>query len=104
MSLFPAYCKAAGLPVPVAEYRFTMLRRWRFDWAWPTHRIALEVEGAVWVQGRHTRGSGFVKDMEKYNTAAAMGWRIIRCQPQDLLTEQTLNYLRAALDFETAKR
>jgi very-short-patch-repair endonuclease len=102
--LFPAYCKAAGLPVPVAEYRFTMLRRWRFDWAWPTHRIALEVEGAVWVQGRHTRGSGFVKDMEKYNTAAAMGWRIIRCQPQDLLTEQTLNYLRAALDFETAKR
>jgi very-short-patch-repair endonuclease len=104
VSLFPAYCKAAGLPVPVAEYRFTMLRRWRFDWALPDHKIALEVEGAVWVQGRHTRGSGFVKDMEKYNTAAAMGWRIIRCQPQDLLTEQTLNYLRAALDFETAKR
>ena len=104
MSLFPAYCKAAGLPVPVAELRFAPPRRWRFDWAWPTHRIALEVEGAVWVQGRHTRGSGFVKDMEKYNTAAAMGWRIIRCQPQDLFTEQTLNYLRAALDFETAKR
>jgi len=81
-SIFPAACVASGLPKPVAEYRFTMLRRWRFDWAWPQHLIALEVEGAVWVQGRHTRGSGFVKDMCKYNHAAMDGWRVLRCQPK----------------------
>jgi hypothetical protein len=104
VSLFPAYCKAAGLPVPVAEYRFTMLRRWRFDWAWPTHRIALEVQGGIFIRGRHSRGAALLKEWEKLNTAAGLGYRILYCQPQDLLTEQTLNYLRAALDFETAKR
>jgi very-short-patch-repair endonuclease len=97
VSLFPAYCKAAGLPVPVAELRFAPPRRWRFDWALPDHKIALEVEGAVWVQGRHTRGSGFVKDMEKYNYATSVGWAILRVQPKDLLTETTLVLIKTTL-------
>jgi hypothetical protein len=43
----------------------------------------IEIEGAVWTNGRHTRGSGFVKDMEKYNTATAMGFKLIRIQTGD---------------------
>jgi len=60
------------------EYRFHPVRRWRFDFANPEIKLALEVEGATWAQGRHTRGSGFEKDCEKYNTAALMGWRVLR--------------------------
>lgn len=53
-------------------------RRWRFDYAIPSKRIALEIEGGIFVQGRHTRGSGYLKDIEKYNTAVLLDWRVIR--------------------------
>ena len=60
--------------------------------------IALEVEGGVWIGGRHTSGAGFVKDMEKYNEAAAMGWRIIRCQPKQLCSSNTIELIRRAIE------
>jgi len=66
-------CQTRDLPLPVAEYRFDKTRRWRFDFAWPEKKIALEVEGGCWIRGRHNRGSGYLKDLEKYNAAAAQG-------------------------------
>lgn len=63
----------------VPEFRFHETRRWRFDYAHPVLRIALEVEGGVWSGGRHTRGAGFLGDIEKYNTATAAGWSVFRC-------------------------
>ena len=66
------------------EFRFHPVRRWRFDACFPELKIAIEQEGAVWVQGRHTRGSGFVKDMEKYNAAAELGYRLFRYTPKDV--------------------
>ena len=84
----------------VRELTFCPGRRWRFDYALPTYRIALEVEGGVWRRGRHTRPEGFLKDIEKYNTAAVMGWRVLRCTPDTLLTVATLDMLRAAIKTE----
>ena len=62
----------------VEEYRFHPTRKWRFDFCWPEQRLAVEIEGSVWTNGRHTRGSGFIADTEKYNTATLMGWRVLR--------------------------
>jgi len=91
----------AGLAEPVAEYRFHQRRRWRLDYAWPAAFVALEVEGGVWTRGRHTRPTGFLKDMEKYNTATALGWAVLRCTPQTILSDQTLSWLlMATLDVE----
>lgn len=102
-AVFIASLKTERLPLPVAEHRFHPDRKWRFDFAWPEHLVALEVEGAIWTGGRHTSGAGFVKDMEKYNAAAAMGWRIVRCQPKTLCATDTLRTLRAALFCTPAK-
>lgn len=46
--------------------------------------IAIEVEGGVFIGGRHTSGAGFVKDIEKYSEAAILGWCVIRCTPSEL--------------------
>lgn len=61
-----------------SEYRFDPVRKWRFDFADTKNKIAIEIEGGTWVSGRHTRGSGFKKDTEKYNRATTLGWRLLR--------------------------
>ena len=80
----------AGLRKPDAEYRFHPDRKWRFDFAWPEARIAYEIEGAVWTGGRHTRGSGFIKDAEKYNHAAALDWLVFRIDSAHVYSPSTL--------------
>lgn len=69
---------APKAPTPTREWRVCPTRKWRFDFAWPAHRVAVEVEGGVYSEGRHTRGRGFEADCEKYNIAAASGWCVIR--------------------------
>ncbi len=73
-----------GIPEPEREYQFARPRRWRFDYAWPEYRVALEVEGGVWKGGRHNYPVGFLRDMEKYNMAALLGWRVFRFTPLDM--------------------
>lgn len=86
-----------NIPAPVAEHCFAPPRKWRFDYAWPDYFIALEVEGGVWKRGRHNRASGFLKDMEKYNRAAALGWRVVKCTPQTLHSDDTIRTVAEAI-------
>ena len=63
---------------PQREYCFYKGRRWRFDFAFIPEKLAVEVEGGIWSGGRHTRGSGFESDCDKYNRAVLEGWRVVR--------------------------
>lgn len=96
--LFTVLCRSDLGVECVKEYRFHPVRKWRFDYAIPTHKIALEVEGGVWTGGRHTSSTGFLKDMEKYNTGTLLGWRIFRTTPSELHTKKTLNLIREAIE------
>lgn len=96
--IFNALLREHTLPTPHAEYRFHPTRKWRFDYAWVNSKVALEVEGAVWTGGRHTRGAGFLKDIEKYNNATALGWRILRCTPSTLTKSETIVMLILTLE------
>lgn len=60
------------------EYRFHPDRKWRFDWAIPALKIAIEYEGLFAAKSRHTTISGFSNDTEKYNACQASGWRLLR--------------------------
>jgi len=77
-------CKQGGIAIPTPEYVFARPRRWRFDFAWIEKKIALEVEGGVFCNGRHVRGKGFINDMEKYNNAVFLGWRVLRYTPDQI--------------------
>jgi very-short-patch-repair endonuclease len=81
---------AYNLPVPVREYKFHPVRKWRIDYCWPDPNflLAIEIEGGVWQAGRHTRGSGFVNDMEKYNAMAEFGWTLLRYEPKHIDFDQ----------------
>lgn len=60
------------------EYKFHPTRKWRADFLITGTKILIEVEGGVWSGGRHTRGKGYIGDMEKYNSASMMGFTVLR--------------------------
>lgn len=60
------------------EYRFDEKRFWRFDFAIPALKIAIEFEGIFKGTSRHTTVTGFLGDVEKYNQAARLGWNLQR--------------------------
>jgi len=66
------------LPPWQREYQFEKARKWRFDFAWPQHMVAIECEGGTWSGGAHTRGKHFASDCAKYNHAAMLGWAVGR--------------------------
>lgn len=120
--LFLAWCDVMQLPAPVPEYPFAQPEReWRFDWAWPdiigndgpfvqwSAPVALEVEGGIYGKGppcpvckrrpggAHGSITGIKRDIEKYNRAAVLGWRVLRVTPEHLKTLETATMLREVL-------
>lgn len=60
------------------EFEFHPKRKWRADFHLVGKKILVEVEGVIWSGGRHTRGKGYIGDMEKYNAATMMGFQVLR--------------------------
>lgn len=60
------------------EHEFHPERKWRFDWCFPHHKIAIEYEGLMSEKSRHTTVSGFTGDADKYNAAQSLGWKVLR--------------------------
>ena len=87
-----------GLEI-VKEHKFHPLRKWRFDYAIIELKIAVEVDGAVWVGGRHNRAAGYVADMEKLNTAASMGWLVLRITTDDRFCTKTMNLIKSTVEY-----
>jgi hypothetical protein len=94
---FAAVIVATGLPAVIREHRFAPPRHWRFDYAWPSLRLALEIEGGTWTGGRHVRARGYERDCEKYNAAALAGWTVLRATTSMLRDGRALAILQQAL-------
>lgn len=95
---FVQFCRSENLPEPEPEFRFHPVRKWRFDFAWPVQMVALEVEGGIWMRkGAHNTGKAILRDIEKYNTATIMGWKVLRTIPTDLYSPVTIGLLKDIL-------
>ena len=82
------------LPRMEKEYVFHPTRKWRFDFADPDYKIAIECEGGTWVKGAHTRGKHFESDCEKYNEAARLGWRVFRFTTDMIRDDRAVTYMK----------
>lgn len=70
--------KPAGVPMPERQFLFHAVRRWRFDFAWPEIKLAIEIHGGNFSFGGHNRGAQQAKDYEKGNEAILAGWRVLQ--------------------------
>lgn len=91
----------------VPEHYFHPERRWRFDFVVKSKalhskdndvKVAIEVDGGLFSGGRHSRGAGAVKDMEKLNTALTLGWRVVRTTPQDVCMIDTVEIVKKVIE------
>lgn len=73
------------------EHQFHPVRKFRFDFVIPSHKIAIEYEGIISGKSRHTTIGGYTRDTEKYNLATICGWRVLR------YTAKNISSLRADL-------
>ncbi|NIV32688.1 MAG: hypothetical protein GWN58_25550, partial [Anaerolineae bacterium] len=48
--------------------------------------------------GRHTRGDGFAKDIEKYNEALLLGWRVLKATPAMIKDGRALAWWKRGLE------
>lgn len=93
-----AYLLRASAPAFVTQHKFAseIGRNFRFDFAWPSKRIAAEVDGGgrlvKWQRNPRTGRSqpvavgrhGTKADYEKLNIASQLGWRVFRFNPDML--------------------
>lgn len=96
---FSNFWRLLGGPGLEAEYRFCPTRRWKSDFAHLPTKTLIEIEGGAWSAGRHTRGSGFMKDCEKYLEATLLGWRVMRLSSEQIkvpILERMIQFLRTA--------
>lgn len=90
------------------EFYFTTERDFRFDYAIPVNlvntelKIAIEVEGGIWLKGKsgHSSGTGIQRDMDKSSLANVHGWTLIRRTPDQLMTNETLDLIRRAIELK----
>jgi len=93
-----AFFEESGITeIMVSEYRFHPARKWRFDLCFPGKKLAVEVNGGIFSQGRHTRGAALLLEYEKLSEAAALGYRVIFTTPDQLCLTETAALIRRAL-------
>lgn len=117
LAVWRAY--APVLPEPTPEYRFGAalaggpgkglrarlalagVKDWRFDWAFEPERVAVEVDGGVWMPfgGRHAGDD----DRKKLNAAAERGWFVLRYSPQ-MIDRDPLGVVRQVAETITRSR
>jgi very-short-patch-repair endonuclease len=90
-------CQAIGLPQPETEVRFHPTRKWRADFIWRKEKLIVEVDGGVFVGGRHSRGAGIETDCEKFAEAMALGYRVMRVTPRHVKNGQAIQWIEKVL-------
>ena len=77
-----------GVPAGQREYEFD---GWFFDFAWPDHLVAVEIDGGMYGHSSHLTAEGHQNDCNKANAAAAAGWHVLRLTADLMRSAHSLN-------------
>jgi very-short-patch-repair endonuclease len=88
------HIRMCGLPEPETQYRLLENRRFKWDFAWPGHRLLVEVQGGTWCGGAHARPKGISRDCEKLNIAQIHGWQQLSFTSDQIRGGQAIQTLR----------
>ena len=71
----------------VEEFQFHPTRKWRFDFALPQMKCAIEMDGGTFqsVRTGHSSGVGLRAWREKNNAAMTAGWRVWHYAPEEVI-------------------
>lgn len=74
-------------------------RRYRWDFAFPKHKLLIEVQGGIWSRGKsgHTSGRGVQRDCEKSNEATILGWRTLKVTSDHIRSGQAIQWITQAI-------
>lgn len=81
------------------EHMFHPTRKWRFDFAWPEEKVAIEIQGGIYSKGRHVRPEGYEEDCHKLNEAQLHGWIELYVTGKQIGDGSAIRYLKRALDM-----
>lgn len=87
------------------EYPFMHSRNWRFDYAIPSLKIALEYQGGVFMKSKsgHSNIAGQTRDWEKFNEAQVRGWIVICANPKTIQNGSFENQIKRAIQVRAKK-
>jgi len=92
-----------NIPPWETEHRFHPKRKWRFDFAWPDRRIAVEVQGGIYMaKSGHNTAAGITRDCEKGNEAVVLGWRVLSVTADQIQDGSAVDWLRRLMYPEPA--
>jgi len=82
------------------EFEFCKERKFRIDFAEPFLKIAIEIDGGIWMRGKsgHSSGSGIKRDQEKTTLLSQHGWSVLRFEPEEAMTAKTIDIVRKTIE------
>jgi hypothetical protein len=92
--LLLAQIRAVGLPEPERQAKLVPGRKFLHDFVWREHRLAVEVQGGIWLRkGAHTSGQGVTRDCEKAALALLEGFRTLPVTGEQVRSGDALRWI-----------
>ncbi len=98
---FEMHCRAYLSDIqamPAREVEFCEGRKWRWDFCWPDRMVAVEIDGGTrFGRSAHSRGDGYVRDCQKANAGAYLGWKVYRFTTAMVMSGEAIDFMRKVL-------
>lgn len=94
---FASFAVRHGFPPYETEYKFLPDRKFRADFAWPDHKLLVEVDGGKHINGHHHTAEGIKRDQERDRLAREAGFHVVRTDRDGLEGDQLYSLVSAFL-------
>jgi hypothetical protein len=91
-------CYASELKLK-SEYTFAYPRKFKADYAHPTARVLIDLQGAIHTRGGHSTGAGIIRDCEKLMYANLLDYQMFYLT-KELLTSNTICLIKQHIEHK----